>query len=117
MGVNELIGSANSAVVALSFGGGLIPGLALANKAAFAALTDSRPELAKITRGAKAGSSKLRCSPFLAYPAPVFLNDVVDVLGRIDQASDLEYVAECLEGNRYVRRDEFASSLAELPSA
>ena len=47
----------------------------------------------------------------------MFLNDVVDALGRIDQASDLEYVAECREGNRYVRRDEFAASLAELPSA
>lgn len=114
MGVNELLASSNSAVVALAFGGGLLPGLTLANQKAYAALTTARPELVKITRGAAAGSSQLGCSPFLAYPAPVFLIDVVNVLGRIEQASDLDCVANCAAG-RYVRREEFEASLASLP--
>ena len=69
MGFAELIASAPTALVALAFGGGLLPGLTIANQKAIASLTTARPELSEVTRGASMGSAPLRCSPFLSYPA------------------------------------------------
>ena len=113
MRLAELASSAAPALVALSFGGGLLPGLALANKAAFTSFTEARPELQAATKGSLAGSAPLRCSPLLAYPAPVLLDDVIDALARVESPDDLSCLNQEADG-RLVRRAEFISSLEQL---
>ena len=126
MGFAELIASAPTALVALAFGGGLLPGLTIANQKAIASLTTARPELSEVTRGASMGSAPLRCSPFLSYPAPLYLDDVIDTLGRINDLNDLKCL-KTSEGTstittggdeavvRYLRRAEIEESIAALP--
>ena len=116
MGISELVGAWKPSLITLAFGGGLLPGLAIANKAAFSTLGDSQrtAQLSEPTRGAAAGSQPLQCSALLAYPAPVLLDDIIAVLGRVDAAGN---TLSCLQNDtRLVRRAEFESSISEMPA-
>ena len=67
-------------IVALSFAGGLIPSVSLANKQATSSLLDAVSNAAPATTD----SPPLRLSPLLFYPTPPRVADVLAVVSRID---------------------------------
>ena len=84
---DQLANVATPALVSVAFGAGLLPSLAAANKAAFASLLKTPPELGVPSPAAAAGSTPLKSSPFLAYPATLYLDDVLDVVSRLSTDS------------------------------
>ena len=107
-------------LVTLAFGSSLLPSLAVANKAALGTLLDTQPELVEPTRGSIAGSPPLKCAALLAYPAPLLLDDVVDVVGRMNQLDESE-LSRLLESRKQqgklVRKAEFEASVSQMPPA
>jgi hypothetical protein len=105
----DLNSLAGPLIVGLAFGGGLVPSLASANKAAFS-------ELARGKRvPSSSGSSEpmgpiLSCSPILGYPSPLYLADVADVTSRLS-SSKLPSAP-----GQYLQRDEFERIVPALPS-
>ena len=77
---------ATPALVAFGFGSGLLPSLASANRAALSSLFETPDELSEPTKAMLAGSAPLRSSPLLAYPCPLVIDDVLDVVGRFSAA-------------------------------
>ena len=119
--------AATPVLVSLAFGSGLLPSLVAANRAAFSSLLDTPPALVAPTRGSLAGSKPLASSPLLAYPAPLLVDDVVDVVGRMSSA-DGEGGASTPSANplsrllssrkqqgKLVRKAEFEESISQLP--
>ena len=119
--------AATPVLVSIAFGSGLLPSLVAANKVAFASLLDTPPALLEPTRGSLEGSPPLASSPLLAYPAPLLVDDVVDVVGRMS-ASDGEGSTSTSSSNplsrllssrkqqgKLVRKAEFEESIAQQP--
>ena len=92
-----LTDAATPALVSLAFGSGLLPSLVSANKAAFASLSGfSDEQLTAPTRGSLGGSKPLKFSPLLAYPAPVLIDDVLDIVGRFSATDTNTALAKLL---------------------
>lgn len=105
---------AGPVLVAMAFGGGLLPSLAAANSKALDNLSAGRA-LSTPTLGMAMNSEPLRSSPLLCYPAPLLVADVEDVVSRFC-ADDAEYTLKCpASGKRLLRRAEFCERVALLP--
>ena len=117
---DQLANVATPALVSVAFGAGLLPSLAAANKAAFASLLKTPPELGVPSPAAAAGSTPLKSSPFLAYPATLYLDDVLDVVSRLstDSSTPLgKLLARRKREGKLVRVAEFETAIAASPPA
>ena len=96
VGLSELI-------VGLAFGGGLVPGLLAANKAAIGALSKAE-DPRRFASGT--GGPTLACAPLLLYPAPLYVADVINVVSRCESLRTR---------SRGIRREEFEALLSSRP--
>ena len=120
-------------LIALAFGSGLIPSISLANKQAVSSLME-----AASAEPASTDSPALQSSPFLFYPTPPRVADVLAVVNRLDAAAlktpttaasapplgkgfmgaELEegWRPERPAARRLLRRVEFSDRIAKLPA-
>ena len=99
-------------LLALAFlGQGLLPSLRTANTQALASLGDRTERLSERTAAAEAGGVVLPCSRWLGYPAPLYADDVLDAVSRLQPGDTLGTAA-----GRLLRRAEFEALLAARPA-
>lgn len=97
------------AVVALAFGGGLLPSVISANKQAFSNLAD-----VKVSENVQRDSPPLRIAWLLGYPEPPRVADVLTVLSRLPStSSESKFLPS--ESRRLLRKTEFSDALASFP--
>ena len=99
-------------LLALAFlGQGLLPSLRTANTQALASLGDRTERLSERTAAAEAGGVVMPCSRWLGYPAPLYADDVLDAVSRLEPGDTLGTAA-----GRLIRRAEFEALLAARPA-
>jgi len=98
-------------LVALAFGSGLIPSVALANKQALGNLAGP----AAAPKSGLADSPPLRSSPLLLFPEPIRLADVVAVACRLPARGGEKRIAMLEPARQQIRREDFSDTLPQLP--
>ena len=106
--MKDLATIAGPALVALAFGGSLVPSVRDANQKALELLSDQSKLGSSAPSRRSSDERVLGCSPWLGYPAPLYIADVCDVVGRFSAGS------LSLDEARLLRREEFKGRLGTI---
>uniref|UniRef100_A0A7S3B0D3 Uncharacterized protein n=1 Tax=Haptolina ericina TaxID=156174 RepID=A0A7S3B0D3_9EUKA len=110
MQLQELL---SNGLVALAFGGGLLPSLMLANRQALSQLTEGRSAAARLLSG---DSPPISSSALLLYPEPLYLADVVAVTCRLPPNGNPALRSLLPAEGKLLRKADFPGALERLPT-